>query len=251
MDSLVITGGSAGMVVVDADGATEAIPAIYSHVTDVAGAGDTSIAVLALALSCGSSLGSAARVANAAAGAAVRRSGVSVVTIDDILSLQPPDPDLERAVGGPQTVAAVERWRDGGRRVVMANGCFDLLHAGHLHLLEAASAFGDVLIVAVNSDHSIRSQKGEGRPVVSETDRIRLIAGLRCVDAIVLFDEPTPRRLIELLRPDVLVKGADYEPDQVEGADIVRGWGGSVEIVPLLEGRSTTALLRGLRHDPA
>ena len=132
--------------------------------------------------------------------------------------------------------------------LVFTNGVFDLLHAGHVSLLERAAGLGGSLIVAINTDASVRTLgKGAGRPVMGEADRARVVAALACVDCVVLFDELTPQALIEALRPDVLVKGGDYRPDEVVGADFVRGTGGRVEIVPLVPDRSTTRILERLR----
>ena len=148
-----------------------------------------------------------------------------------------------------RSLAEAVAWRRGRRgRVVLTNGVFDLLHLGHVTLLEAARAAGDALLVAVNGDRSARGlAKGSDRPLVAEAERARLVAALGCVDCVVLFDEPTPLALIEQLRPDVLVKGADYARDAIVGADQVEGWGGRVVRVPLVPGHSTTALLARLR----
>ena len=140
-------------------------------------------------------------------------------------------------------------WRRGAPGpVVFTNGVFDLLHVGHIALLEQASQLGNALIVAINTDASARSLgKGPGRPVYRESDRARLVAAFGCVDCVVLFDDATPAALIELFRPDVLVKGGDYRPDQVVGADIVHRHGGRVEIIPMVPDRSTTSILERLR----
>jgi D-beta-D-heptose 7-phosphate kinase/D-beta-D-heptose 1-phosphate adenosyltransferase len=145
---------------------------------------------------------------------------------------------------------AAHLWRSNGQRIVFTNGCFDLLHAGHITLLESARRLGDRLIVGINSDASVRALKGPGRPVVPEQDRARLLAALAAVDAVTVFDEPTPHSLIVALRPDVLVKGGDYSEDSIVGASEVRSWGGEVAIVPLVQGLSTTRLIQGLTHRP-
>lgn len=137
-----------------------------------------------------------------------------------------------------------------GRRVVFTNGCFDLLHRGHVELLWSARTYGDALVVALNSDDSVRRLKGPRRPVVPEDDRAFLVAALECVDAVTIFEEDTPYELIAALRPAVLVKGADYEDHAIVGADLVRGYGGAVVRVPLVPGRSTTAFLRHLGVEP-
>jgi rfaE bifunctional protein nucleotidyltransferase chain/domain len=151
-----------------------------------------------------------------------------------------------------RTAAEAEAWRrsrPGGGPLVFTNGVFDLLHVGHVELLEAARAEGGALLVAVNSDASVRGLgKGADRPVVPERERARLVAALQCVDAVVLFDEATPLALIRRLRPDVLAKGADYARDAIVGADDVEGWGGRVVRVPLVPGYSTTELLTRFRR---
>jgi D-beta-D-heptose 7-phosphate kinase/D-beta-D-heptose 1-phosphate adenosyltransferase len=140
------------------------------------------------------------------------------------------------------------RWRDEGRRVVFTNGCFDLLHPGHVALLEKARAEGDRLVVGLNSDRSVREIKGPDRPVVPEHERAEVIAALECVDRVEIYDEPTPAALIAALLPDVLVKGADWPRDSIVGREAVEGAGGRVVRVELLEGRSTSSLLRRIRR---
>ena len=138
-------------------------------------------------------------------------------------------------------------WRRAGTRVVLTNGCFDLLHAGHVELLEQARGHGGVLIVAINSDASVRRLKGEARPLIPEAERAELLLGLEAVDRVVVFDEDTPLELVRLLLPDVLVKGADWGPDNIVGSDSVLASGGEVVRVPLVAGRSTSAILERIR----
>jgi rfaE bifunctional protein nucleotidyltransferase chain/domain len=140
------------------------------------------------------------------------------------------------------------RWRDEGRRVVLTNGCFDLLHPGHVALLEAARAEGDVLVVAINSDASVRRIKGEGRPLVPEAERAETLLALEPVDRVVVYDEPTPIAVVKALVPDVLVKGADWAEDAIVGREEVEAAGGRVVRVPMLPGRSTTSMLERIRH---
>ncbi len=140
-------------------------------------------------------------------------------------------------------LARVAAWRSAGQRVVFTNGCFDLLHIGHIILLEQARHAGDRLIVGLNSDNSVRRIKGPPRPIIAQDERAHIVAALSSVDAVVVFDESTPLKLIEAIRPDVLVKGGDYAEDNIAGAREVRAWGGRVEIIPLVEGVSTTRLL--------
>jgi len=144
--------------------------------------------------------------------------------------------------------AAVREARAAGKRIVFTNGCFDLLHVGHVRLLAAAREAGDVLVAAVNSDASVRRLKGEGRPLVSQADRAEVLAALEAVDLVTIFDQDTPAELIAVLEPDVLVKGGDWTPEQVVGREIVEARGGRLLIIPTVEGFSTTALAERIRH---
>ena len=137
--------------------------------------------------------------------------------------------------------------RKGGKRIVFTNGCFDVIHAGHISLLERAAELGDMLIVALNDDHSVHGLKGDGRPINDQEQRARVVGALGCVDAVVLFSDETPIRLIETILPDVLVKGGDYTVQTVVGAEIVQKAGGRVELIPLIEGLSTTATIRKMK----
>ena len=247
IEAMVVTLGERGMCVVERGREPVMITAERQEVYDVTGAGDVVIAVLALGLACGAGLVTAARLANAAAGVAVGRVGTTVVSAADLvaaLDLAPTDKVLSRA-------ALAERlawWRLSGRRVVFTNGCFDLLHAGHVALLTRAAALGDVLLVGLNEDASVARLKGAGRPTVAWSERAALLAALACVDGVVGYAEDTPLALIEAVRPDVLVKGADYQLDQVVGREVVEDNGGIVELVAIEPGRSTTALLERIRR---
>jgi D-beta-D-heptose 7-phosphate kinase/D-beta-D-heptose 1-phosphate adenosyltransferase len=147
-----------------------------------------------------------------------------------------------------QAIVRFGREKRNGRRVVFTNGCFDLLHPGHIRLLEEARALGDELIVGLNSDASVRTLKGEGRPVSPEHERAEILAALECVDAVVIFNEPTPREIISALLPDVLVKGGDWRPDQVIGREEVEAAGGRVVSIPVVPGHSTTGILQRIRE---
>ena len=138
-------------------------------------------------------------------------------------------------------------WRSFGKKIVFTNGCFDILHYGHLHLIATAANMGNVLVVGLNTDSSVKSLKGESRPVVHEQERLFQVASLLCTDAVCLFDEDTPEELIQTIKPDILVKGGDYTIDTVVGADFVQGNGGRVEIVPLVEGYSTSSLIANIK----
>jgi D-glycero-beta-D-manno-heptose 1-phosphate adenylyltransferase len=147
-----------------------------------------------------------------------------------------------------QAIVRFGRGKRNGRRVVFTNGCFDLLHPGHIYLLEKARALGDLLIVGLNSDSSVRSLKGEGRPVIPELERAEILAALECVDAVVIFDQPTPREIISRLLPDVLVKGGDWPVDQIVGREEVEAAGGQVYSIPATPAPSTTSIIRKIRQ---
>lgn len=213
------------------------------EVFDVSGAGDTVVATMALALAGGADLNDAASLANTAAGIVVGKAGTATVSgaelaralhHQDLGQAEAKLTDLERAI------AKVALWRDQGLDVGFTNGCFDLLHPGHISLLSQARAACDRLVVGLNSDSSVRELKGDTRPVQSEAARAAVLGALAAVDMIVLFSDQTPIQLIEALRPDVLVKGADYTLDTVVGADIVHGYGGRVVLAALVDGHSTT-----------
>jgi len=153
---------------------------------------------------------------------------------------------MGRVLSREALLTAIRADRAAGRTIAFANGCFDLLHVGHLHLLQRARALGDVLVVAINDDASVKRLKGRGRPLIPEAQRAEMLAALRFVDYVTLFSEPTPLRLIQAVRPDVLVKGGDYTLDQIVGRDIVERYGGRVEVVPLLPGLSTSNLVEAI-----
>ncbi|MEH6489023.1 D-glycero-beta-D-manno-heptose 1-phosphate adenylyltransferase, partial [Hyphomonas oceanitis] len=215
------------------------------EVYDVSGAGDTSIAALALGLAAGGTLEEAVALAIAASGIAVGKSGTATVAAVELSqALQ-----MGMRNGGVSHVPLetlkdqVEVWRDAQLTVGFTNGCFDILHPGHLRVLEEAKARCGRLIVGLNSDASVKRLKGPTRPVNDEVSRARVLSGLTAVDAVVVFDEDTPRELIEALQPDLLVKGGDYSIETIVGADTVLARGGTVHIVPLVDGQSTTAAI--------
>ncbi|MBK8084914.1 MAG: D-glycero-beta-D-manno-heptose-7-phosphate kinase [Devosia sp.] len=249
---VVVTRGDKGLTVITRGGASH-VPATARALFDVSGAGDTVAAALALALAAGLNAERSGVLANAAAGLVVEKPGTAVVTADELAATLVPDaspapsPVLDRGAA----LQVVERWRREGLRVGFTNGCFDLLHAGHVSLLQAARNQCDRLVVGLNSDASVRRLKGTGRPVNPEADRALLLAALRSVDLVVGFAEDTPAALIEALRPHVLIKGADYTLDQVVGADFVAEAGGEVVLVELVSGRSTSEIIRRLAASPA
>jgi D-beta-D-heptose 7-phosphate kinase/D-beta-D-heptose 1-phosphate adenosyltransferase len=252
LSAMVVTLSEHGMLVVPAEGAPIAVPASRREVFDVTGAGDTAIAVLTLSLAAGTSLAAAARLANAAAGVSVGQVGAVAVDAESIRSELTASPDA-KVLARAQLAARAASWRLAGKRIVFTNGCYDLLHAGHLSLLHGAAKLGDILVLAINSDASVRRLKGPERPLVPQAERAALLAALACVDAVTVFEEDTPLATIEAVRPHVLVKGADYTAEQVVGREIVEANGGRVALVPLLPQKSTSALverIKGLAKDP-
>jgi D-beta-D-heptose 7-phosphate kinase/D-beta-D-heptose 1-phosphate adenosyltransferase len=237
-----------GMLVVERSGATAKLPAAAREVFDVSGAGDTVVAVVAAALASGASILDAARLANVAAGIVVGKIGTAVVHATELIETLVDRDALETRKVLPLALAAdhVARWRHKGLRIGFTNGCFDLLHPGHVSLLAQARAQCDRLVVGLNSDASVARLKGAGRPVQNEQARAAVLASLATVDLVVLFEEDTPLNLIAELKPDLLVKGADYRHDEVVGAAIVEGYGGKVILAELLPGFSTTATIAKL-----
>jgi len=219
------------------------------EVFDVSGAGDTVVATLALALAAGADTEDAAHLANIAAGIVVGKSGTATVSADE-LSSAVHHQDLGQAeaklAGLDMADGVCAKWRDRELSVGFTNGCFDLLHPGHISLLSQARAACDRLVVGLNSDASVKRLKGDSRPVQSEAARAAVLGALTAVDLVVIFSEDTPIRLIETLRPDVLVKGADYTIDTVVGADIVQGYGGKIVLAELADGHSTTNTIERL-----
>ena len=246
LEALVVTLGSQGMLVVPTEGVAVWVPAEKREVYDVTGAGDTAIAVLAVALAAGAPLAAAAQIANSAAGVAVGQVGAVAVEpgrIRDALAARPEGKVLRR----DELAARAASWRTAGKRIVFTNGCFDLLHSGHLALLEHAARLGDVLVLAINGDASVRRLKGPERPLVPQAERAALLAALSFVDAVAIFDEDTPLETLEAVRPHVLVKGADYRPDQIVGRELVESYGGRVAVVPLVPDKSTSALVERIK----
>ncbi|OYW24897.1 MAG: D-glycero-beta-D-manno-heptose 1-phosphate adenylyltransferase, partial [Caulobacter sp. 12-67-6] len=222
------------------------LPATAVEVFDVSGAGDTVAATLALAVAAGASLADAARLANLAAGLVVAKLGTDVVTAAELTALarsEAGQPAEVKIADLPHALEIVAGWRARGQTVGFTNGCFDLLHPGHVSLLDQSRAACDRLIVGLNTDASVSRLKGPTRPVQKEHARAVVLASLSSVDLVVLFDEDTPLNLIKAFHPDVLVKGADYTVETVVGSDVVLGYGGKVLLADLKQGQSTTALI--------
>ncbi len=244
LDYAVITLSEEGLALFD-PGLTR-IHSAAREVFDVSGAGDTVLAALGFGMACGLSLADAAAWANTAAGIVVAKSGSATVTLDEIEAAQ-------RLSSGQrdlaiQTADEIEHTarllRSQGQRIVFTNGCFDLLHRGHVEYLQASRNCGDVLIVGLNSDLGVRRLKGPRRPIVAEEDRAAILAALQAVDYVVLFDADTPYELIRRIRPDVLTKGADYHREEVVGHDLVS----DVRLIPLMQGRSTSRTIDRIHH---
>jgi D-beta-D-heptose 7-phosphate kinase/D-beta-D-heptose 1-phosphate adenosyltransferase len=250
LESLVVTLGDRGMLIVDSSGHSQHVPAVRRAVSDVTGAGDTAVAVMATTLAAGATLQQAAEIANVAAGLAVAEVGAVAVEPAQI-GMALSDVRGGKVLSRAELTARAAGWRVMGKRLVFTNGCFDLLHAGHLALLHEAAALGDVLVLAINSDESVRRLKGPDRPIVPANERAALLAALSCVDAVTIFDEDTPLETLRAVRPHILVKGQDYGIDKVVGRELVEADGGRVALVPLLSEKSTSAMVERIRRNPS
>lgn len=243
--ALLITRSEQGMSLFIEDGKAAHIPTVAREVFDVTGAGDTVLAVLGLALAGGMAFAESARLANVAAGIAVGKVGTSTVSPAEIIAeigRDHLDSDSKiKNLDVMSTVAGEAKAR--GKRIVFTNGCFDLIHFGHVKYLQKARSLGDLLVLGLNSDASVRRLKGDKRPLIHQDERAHLLAALDCVDYVVIFDEDTPLALIENIRPDILVKGGDYTREGVVGHSQVESWGGRVELVEFLDGRSTSGII--------
>jgi D-beta-D-heptose 7-phosphate kinase/D-beta-D-heptose 1-phosphate adenosyltransferase len=248
---IVVTRGERGLSVFRPGQARYDAHALRREVYDVTGAGDTVMATLAWARAAGMAMEESAWLANLAGGLAVERFGAATIGRRELVKALVPEAGLrEKVIPRAEIEAFLASHRQAGRCIVFTNGCFDLLHAGHLRLLRRCAACGDVLVIGLNSDASVRALKGAERPIVGEEDRALVLAALPEVDAVVLFDEPTPDRIIAQILPDVLVKGGDYAPDEVVGRDLVESHGGRLELVPLRRGISTSEIVRRIRLLP-
>jgi D-beta-D-heptose 7-phosphate kinase / D-beta-D-heptose 1-phosphate adenosyltransferase len=256
LEAAIVTLDKEGMALVHRDGRRSVFPTRPRQVYDITGAGDMVLSVLGMALAAGTGYEPAIRLANIAGGLEVEKIGVATVTRDEILRdllrtghspVAGQDAGMEKVVARATLGHDLESRRRLSQRVVFTNGCFDVLHAGHVQYLQEARAQGDLLVVGLNSDASVRALKGNGRPVNSVESRAQVLAALQAVDYITVFDESTPLELIQTLRPDVLVKGADYRKEEVVGGKFVESYGGRVHLAPLRAGHSTTQLLQKLR----
>jgi len=250
LDALLITRSEKGMLLLETGSEPLFLSTQAREVFDVTGAGDTVIATLAAVIASGQDLSSAAALANIAAGLVVRKIGVATVTPSEIRVAM-----HQRGQGGRglvekgELLAMVEESRSRDERIVMTNGCFDILHAGHVAYLEEAKSLGDRLIVAVNDDGSVKRLKGDARPINALQDRLLVLAGLAAVDWVVAFSDDTPADLISAVLPDVLVKGGDYKPEEIVGAKDVLANGGEVRVLAFRDGHSTTRIINQMRAD--
>ncbi len=248
LGALLVTRGEHGMTLLRPGHSALHLPARAREVFDVTGAGDTVISTLAAALAAGEELPQAVALANLAAGIVVGKLGTAAISAPELRRAVQREQGSERGVLSlDQLLLAIEDARAHGEKIVFTNGCFDILHAGHVTYLEQARAQGDRLVLAVNDDASVSRLKGPGRPINSVERRMAVLAGLGAVDWVVSFPEDTPERLLGQVKPDVLVKGGDYDIDQVVGADIVRAYGGEVRVLGLVENSSTTAIVEKIR----
>jgi len=242
IDFLTVTMSEKGILLLFPDSSVHS-PARAREVFDVSGAGDTVIATMAVCLASGLDAESAVNLSNLAAGIVVGKTGTAPISRNELvaeLTISTTITSHEKVLDNEQLLVRIAEWRATGHRIVFTNGCFDILHVGHITLLEQCRRYGDKLIVAINSDPSVQSRKGSTRPVVGESERARVLAALASTDAVTIFSEQTPLNLIRRIRPDVLVKGGDYTTTTVVGAEDVISWGGRVEIVATVPGYSTS-----------
>jgi D-beta-D-heptose 7-phosphate kinase/D-beta-D-heptose 1-phosphate adenosyltransferase len=245
-DAVLVTRGHEGMSLYEKGGEMFHIPAEAREVFDVTGAGDTAISLFGIALFSGATRLEASRLATIGAGIVVGKVGTSVVKKEEIVDFLKEHVLLSnnKILTLKELKSVLNFLRNEGKKVVFTNGCFDILHTGHIKYLEKAREYGDLLVLGLNDDHSVRRLKGPKRPLIAQDERAHILAALHCIDYIVLFSELTPENLIKEIKPDILVKGGDYRPEEVVGKKIVESYGGRVEIVPFVEGYSTTDIVK-------
>ncbi len=249
IDKLLITCGKDGMVLFEKDRKPSKMGTQAREVYDVSGAGDTVIAVLGISIAAGLSFTKAVALANTAAGIVVGKVGTASVTQKELLQAL----KLTAAESVPKHKTLQElselcrKLQKDGKRIVLTNGCFDLLHVGHIKLFSASKKLGDVMIVAIDDDDSVRGLKGSGRPVISATERVRILSALDSVDYIVVFANRQLDKVIESIRPDILTKGSNYDSEEVVGRDIVESYGGRVELIPITEEISSTQIINTIK----
>lgn len=249
IDKLIITCGKDGMVYFETDADVQKIGTKARQVFDVSGAGDTVLAILGLAIASGMSFKDGVALANTAAGLVVGKVGTATVSKKELASaLQPIPADIvSKQINLEELATLTEDIRKKGKRIVLTNGCFDLLHVGHVKLLAASKQMGDILIVAIDDDDSVRRLKGPDRPVISDAERVRIISALDSVDYVVVFSAGELEQIIEAARPDVLTKGSNYQSADVYGREIVEQHGGQVELIPITEDVSSTQIINNIK----
>jgi D-beta-D-heptose 7-phosphate kinase / D-beta-D-heptose 1-phosphate adenosyltransferase len=245
---LLVTLGPEGMLLIDRDGAADHIHTRAREVYDVTGAGDTVIASIAAATAAGATLADACHLATIAAGIVVGKHRTATATPAEIMDYAFGQSAADKIVTRDTLREQIKELKHAGRRIVFTNGCFDLMHIGHITYLNDARALGDVLVIGLNTDDSVRRLKGPLRPIIPESERSHVLAALECVDFVVLFDDDTPRDLITEVRPDILAKGEDYTVEEVVGHDIVSEYGGEVRLIPLVGGVSTSTIIERIRE---
>ncbi|MFK7730661.1 MAG: bifunctional D-glycero-beta-D-manno-heptose-7-phosphate kinase/D-glycero-beta-D-manno-heptose 1-phosphate adenylyltransferase HldE [Pseudomonadales bacterium] len=248
LDALLVTRSERGMVLFQRDKQAVTLPTRAQEVFDVTGAGDTVIGTLAAAIAAGENFESAMQLSNLAAGVVVGKIGTATASVAELQQAMLTHEPLPRGISGEdQLLETLALAKANNERIVMTNGCFDILHAGHVAYLSSAAELGDRLIVAVNDDDSVKRLKGEGRPVNGVQQRMAVLSGLESVDWVVPFGEDTPARLIEKLLPDTLVKGGDYVPEDIAGGDAVIANGGEVRVLQFIDGLSTSAIISAIK----
>lgn len=242
--------GADGMILTDQEKLILNVKSTAKEIYDVTGAGDTAMAYLAAGLAIGKGIEEAVETANAAAGVQVSKAGTSTVYPDEVFQNMRDVSCCNKQLGDYRTggLAVVKAEQEKGKRIVFTNGCFDILHTGHVEYLQKAKVLGDCLVVGINSDASVRRLKGSTRPVNGIKDRMLLVAALESVDYVIAFEEDTPLELIRAVMPQVLVKGGDYKISEIVGADIVSANGGEVVTIPFVEGKSTTKMIESIQE---
>ncbi|MBF0194894.1 MAG: D-glycero-beta-D-manno-heptose 1-phosphate adenylyltransferase, partial [Magnetococcales bacterium] len=250
LDFLTVTLSEQGIALLDNKSGPKRIPAVTREVYDVSGAGDTVVSTFAAGLAVGLDKMDALHLANLAAGVVVGKVGTTPINQLDLIAAL----SSEEAMGQSAKICSlqtaivqVEAWQKAGEKIVFTNGCFDLLHTGHVTYMEDARNLGTKLIIGLNTDNSVRKLKGPSRPIIHEKDRARVLAAMASVDMVILFDEDTPMTLINAVRPDFLAKGADYTEETVVGATQVKSWGGQIALIPLVEGHSSSRIMDNIK----
>ncbi len=243
---VLVTRSEEGMTLFDSLKRTD-YPTMAKDIIDVTGAGDTVVAVAACALSSGCSMDTLCNLSNLAASVTISKFGTSAVTYESLMQKISESIGCDKRLSEDTINQVIQKLKDSNKKIVFTNGCFDLCHPGHVHLLKEAARLGDVLIVGLNSDNSVKRIKGEGRPIINEENRAYLLESLEAVDYVVVFDDDTPLELIRKIKPDILVKGEDWKGKKVVGEDILKEYGGRIEFIKAYESFSTTAIIEKMQ----